>query len=347
MRKRVLIIGGLGFVGSRLVKKLITDYEINILDTGWFWEDLSKARFELNSGTGRTAQVFIGDIRNKTLVRRSMRGCDAVVHLACLSNDPSSELNPDLTKSINIDGNDAVIDVACNEKPERFIYASSSSVYGIQPPEVDVTEQIKLSPLTDYSKFKAVIENSVRLNTEHGYLNGIIVRPATVCGYSPRQRLDLVANIFVDQAINGDCIRVTGGDNYRPCLGISRMVDCYRFLLEGYLPELVGQTFNVGGPNYTVRDLAILVRDSVKRALGKTVDIQETTTNDNRSYRINSDKIKSFGFEPYDIQRDIQELIDSLYLYNNHKGTTNAPMLNLEKSKNIEVMKKLISEGLE
>lgn len=345
MRKRVLVIGGLGYVGSRLVQKLIRNYDINILDTGWFWEDIEEAKDVLSSGSGRSPQIFIGDMRDKAEVRRAMNGCHAAILLACISNDPSSDLDPKITESISCKGSKNVLDVACAAQLERFIYASSSSVYGIKT-ENDVIETLKLEPLTQYAELKVAIEKEVLYHTKHGFLNGIIVRPATVCGYSPRQRLDLVVNIFINQSLQNGKIVVTGGDNYRPNIGINRMTDCYQWLLEGYLPDLVGEIFNVGSTNYTVKELASLVQSGVKKLVGKDVEIEEIPTTDKRSYRLNSDKIKARGFEIYGIDRDIQELILTMSLYEQYKNTDTAPVLNLSKSSNIEVMKVLIEKGL-
>jgi len=345
-RKRILVAGGMGYVGSRLVPRLMRDYDVNILDTGWFWEKPEEARNYLGSGTGRYPQIFLGDMREIALIRRAMMGCDAAILLGCVSNDPSAELNQGLCQAINQGATGKFIQAVQENKLERFIYASSSSIFGIQPDDLQVVEDVAPAPLTLYSKLKLGSEKIINQRTQQGMINSIIVRPATLCGLSPRQRLDLVVNIFVDQAVNGDRIRVMGGDNYRPNLGISRMVACYEWLLKGDLPSLVGQTFNVGGPNYKVRELAELVQSRVNALLGKKVDIEETKTDDNRSYRINSDKIQSFGFEIYDIVRDIDELILHLDLYNREKGGPNQPMMNLSKSKNIEVMKQLIAGGL-
>lgn len=344
-RKKVLIVGGMGYVGSRLVQKLMRTYDVNILDMGWFWEDINQAKEVLSSGTGRSPQIFIGDMRDKAVVRRAMNGCQQVVLLACVSNDPSSDLDPKITESISCRGSKAVLDVACEARLERFIYASSSSVYGVKS-ESNVTEDLKLEPLTQYAELKVSIEKEVLYHTKHGFLNGIIVRPATVCGYSPRQRLDLVVNIFIEQSLKNGKIVVTGGDNYRPNIGINRMCDCYHWLLEGYLPDLVGQVFNVGSTNYTVRELAALVKKHVQLLLKKEIEIEDVPTEDKRSYRLNSDKIKKVGFPIYDITRDVEELILHLDLFKQYEGQPMAPVMNMTKSRNIDVMKALIEGGL-
>ena len=193
---RVLVTGGAGYVGSVLVPKLLdAGYKVRVLDLyiyGRHVLDIVKDHPNL--------EQIQGDIRDQALLKRVLPGCDAVLHLACISNDPSFELNPELGKSINYDAFGPLVDVAKDSGVRRFIYASSSSVYGLKD-EPNVTEELDLRPLTDYSKYKAMCEEVLLAKREPGFVP-LILRPATVCGYSPRLRLDLTVNILTNHAVN-------------------------------------------------------------------------------------------------------------------------------------------------
>src|SRR6478752_4674186 len=199
--KRVLVTGGAGYVGSSLVPKLLAaGYEVSILDLyiyGAVFADLA-----LNP---KLIEVK-GDLRNPSDVQRALSGCDAVVHLACISNDPSFDLNPDLGRSINYDCFRPLVKASKDAGVGRFIYASSSSVYGIKN-DANVTEDLPLEPLTDYSKYKAMCEEVLEQEREPGFV-GVTIRPATVCGYAPRLRLDLTVNILTNLAVSNGKITV-------------------------------------------------------------------------------------------------------------------------------------------
>ncbi len=239
-----------------------------------------------------------GDLRDAALLEKTIPGSDAVIHLACISNDPSYELDPALAKSINYDAFLPLVDISKASGVVRFIYASSSSVYGIKD-DPEVTEDLPLEPLTDYSKYKALCEQYLNDKAEDGFV-------ATVCGYAPRLRLDLTVNILTNHAINNGLITVFGGQQKRPNLHIRDMVNVYLFMLEQPADRIQRKIYNVGYENFKVIEIA----EKVKATLGSDVKIKVTPTDDNRSYHVNSDKIRNeLGFVPrYTIEDAIMEL---------------------------------------
>jgi nucleoside-diphosphate-sugar epimerase len=232
-----------------------------------------------------------GDLRDGDAVARALEGCDAVIHLACISNDPSYDLDPDLGKSINYDAFRPLVRASKGAGVKRFIYASSSSVYGIKE-EPNVTEDMTLEPLTDYSKFKMLCEQELEEEREQGFVT-CTIRPSTVCGYAPRLRLDLTVNILTNHAINNGKIIVFGGKQKRPNIHIKDMVGLYLFLLQCPDEKIDGQIFNAGYENFAVMEIAEMVRD----AIGEDVDIEVRPTDDNRSYHVSSEKMRrELGF---------------------------------------------------
>ena len=283
--KKIFITGGAGYVGSKLVPKLLDlGYEITVLDLMIYGEDVLVNHDKLKK--------IKGDIRDKPLLEELMPGHDAVIHLACISNDPSFELNPTLGKSINLDAFEPLVKISKKNKINRFIYASSSSVYGIKK-EKNVTEDMKLEPLTDYSKFKGDCEKILNSYKSEDFITTTI-RPSTVCGYARRQRLDLVVNILTNHAYHNRKIKVFGGDQLRPNVHIDDMVDSYLAVISAKDDKINGEIFNVGFKNQTVRELA----NDVKSIIGDDVTIDQTSSDDNRSYHVSSEKIKEIiGFE--------------------------------------------------
>jgi nucleoside-diphosphate-sugar epimerase len=297
---KVLVTGGAGYVGSGLIPKLLeAGHEVRVFDLYLYGE----AALAGVRGHARLSEVH-GDLRDAAAVSEAMRGMDAVIHLACISNDPSFELDAGLGKSINYDCFPGLIQAAKDAGVTRFIYASSSSVYGVKQEE-HVTENLSLEPLTDYSKFKAMCEEVLMDAREPGF-ETLILRPATVCGYSPRLRLDVSVNILTNHAVNNRVIRVFGGKQVRPNIHIDDMTDLYVKSLS--LPsELIdGKIYNAGYYNQTIDEIAETVRDVV----GTDVSINVEPTNDHRSYRINSDLIrKELGFAA---QRDVGTAVRDL-----------------------------------
>jgi nucleoside-diphosphate-sugar epimerase len=286
--KKVLVTGGAGYVGAVLVPKLLSKgYQVKVIDLYIYGEDV------LDSVKDHPNLVQVkGDIRNRELLETEITGYDTVIHLACISNDPSYELNPDLGKSINYDAFVTLVDVSKKSGVKRFIYASSSSVYGIKE-EQEVTEDLPLEPLTDYSKYKALCEE-VLIDAATDEFIVTVIRPSTVCGYSPRLRLDLTVNILTNHAINKGEITVFGGEQKRPNLHIEDMTDLYLFLLEQPEQKIHKKIYNVGYENFKVREIA----EKANKTLGGNIPIITTPSNDNRSYHVSSQKIKNeLGFE--------------------------------------------------
>jgi nucleoside-diphosphate-sugar epimerase len=305
--RKVLIIGGAGYVGSLLTARLLEEnYKVVVLDTFWYGDEYHKSIAHPN------LTLFKGDMRNLALVEESMNGCTDVIHLACISNDPSFDLDPALGKSINLDSFAPIVHAARRAGVERFIYGSSSSVYGIKSEE-SVTEELSLEPLTDYSRFKAECEE-ILLNENLKHMTSVIVRPATICGVSPRQRLDLVVNILAIHALEKGKIIVFGGKQFRPNLHINDMVRSYSHLLKSD-PQLIDRKiYNIGGRNLTLDEIAA----AVKTVVGEDVEISNLPTNDLRSYRVDSSKIgRELGFVPnYDVVHAVEDLKQA---YSTHK----------------------------
>ena len=255
-RGRVLVTGGAGYVGSALVPKLRAQgYEVVVLDL-YLYGDV----FADKVSDPGLVQVR-ADLRETERVADALTGCDAVVHLACISNDPSFDLDPTLGKSINYDCFRPLVRSAKDKGVRRFIYASSSSVYGVNDAP-EVTEDLPLKPLTDYSKYKAMCEEVLGSEREDGF-TCVTVRPATVCGYAPRLRLDLTVNIFTNLALSRDRITVFGGQQLRPNIHIDDMTDLYLQLLAAPEGTVDGKVWNAGYDNMKVLEIAELVREEV------------------------------------------------------------------------------------
>ncbi|MDA9696727.1 SDR family oxidoreductase [Candidatus Pelagibacter sp.] len=295
--KKIFITGGAGYVGSSLVPKLLSlGYKVTVFDLMIYGIDVLPDHENLT--------IVKGDIRNTELLEKNLIGIDIVIHLACISNDPSFELNPELGKSINYDAFEPLVQISLKNKVSRFIYASSSSVYGIKT-EQNVTEDMKLEPLTDYSKFKGECEKILNSYKSDQFITTTI-RPSTVCGFAKRQRLDLVVNILTNHAFHNREIKVFGGEQLRPNVHITDMVDSYLAVLDADPKKINGEIFNVGFKNQTVNELA----EDVKIVIGNDVKITNTKTNDNRSYHVSSQKIKDIlGFQTkYTIKDAVKDL---------------------------------------
>ena len=299
--RSVLVTGGAGYVGSVLVPKLLAaGHRVAVLDLFIYGDTLGAVADHPGLRQVR------GDLRDAAAVGDALQGCDSVIHLACISNDPSFELDPGLGKSINHDAFRPLVRAAKAAGVERFIYASSSSVYGIKE-DAEVTEDLELEPLTDYSKFKALCEEELLAERAPGFAV-LVLRPATVCGYSPRLRLDLTVNILTNHAVNNGKIRVFGGSQKRPNIHIADMTDLYLHCLAAPAEAIDGKIFNAGYENHPVMEIAEMVRDVVGG-----VPIEVVPTDDLRSYHVNSDKIRrDLGFAPaHTIEQAIGDLRDA------------------------------------
>ena len=297
--EKILVIGGGGYAGSRLIPALLETYEVRVLDTFWYGlECLGK--FESNP----SLEIVVGDMRNQELVKDALKGIDLVIHLACISNDPSFDLDPALGKSVNLDSFEPIVKMARKSGIKRFVYASSSSVYGIKS-EANVTEDLALEPLTDYSRYKAECENILLANTSNDFI-GTVLRPATLCGFSERQRFDLVVNILTNHAVNEGKIRIYGGEQFRPNLHLDDMVDAYLHIIRQPIEKVRDEIFNVGGANLTINEIA----ETVSQVTGVT-SFEYYETNDPRSYRVDSTKLEKFlDFKP---KRSVKNAVEDLF----------------------------------
>ena len=324
--KKIFITGGAGYVGAMLVPRLLKDgYEITVLDLMIYGENVLKKHEKLHK--------VKGDIRDVKLLNEIIPGHDAVIHLACISNDPSFELNPELGKSINLDAFEPLVQISIKANVKRFIYASSSSVYGIKQ-EKDVHEEMTLEPLTDYSKFKADCEK-ILAKYQSKTFTTVTVRPATVCGYSARQRLDVVVNILTNLAYHKREISVFGGNQLRPNIHMSDMVEAYVTMLKAPKEKIAGEIFNVGGENHTVLEIA----ETVKNVIGQDVKLIATPTNDNRSYHISSKKIRNaLNFIPkYTIAQAAEELKQAFDNGLLQDSLNNENYFNIKKMQNVKL----------
>ena len=300
--RKVLVTGGAGYVGSLLVPQLLGDgHKVTVLDTLWFGDGLLPADNE-------NLRVIGGDIRDPAKVAEAVKDQDAVIHLACISNDVSCQLDEALSTSINYDAFETLVIAAKAAGVRRFIYCSSSSVYGLSEAP-DVTEDHPLVPLTLYNKYKGMCEPLLFKHQAPDF-TCVTIRPATVCGYAPRMRFDLTVNIMTNHAVRKNAITVYGGKQRRPNLHIQDMCDVYRLLLGAPDHKIAGQTFNVGQQNLKVSEIAELIRQVVYQRFAKFVPITTTESQDNRSYHINSDKIfHVLGFKPrFTVEDAIRDL---------------------------------------
>lgn len=285
---KILVTGACGYVGTTLVPKLLArGDEVVAFDIMWFGNDLPPHP---------ALTVVRGDVRDTSSI--DLTGIDAIVHLASVANDPCGDLDPKLTWEISALATMQLADRAARAGIQRFVYASSGSVYGIKDEE-QVTEDLTLEPISEYNKTKMVAER-VMLSYA-GDMAVQIVRPATVCGPSPRMRLDVSVNMLTMQALTNGEITVFGGNQVRPNIHIDDITDLYLMLLDR--PELRG-IYNAGFENISILDIAKMVDAQVP------TKITVTASNDPRSYRINSDKLLATGFKPKKTVNDaIREII--------------------------------------
>jgi nucleoside-diphosphate-sugar epimerase len=299
----VLVTGGAGYVGCVLVPKLLdAGHRVVVYDLMLYGDEGLPSHPAL--------EVAVADLRDTARFAQALEGIDAVIHLACISNDPSFELDSELSRSINYDCFEPMVRASRAAGVRRFIYASTSSVYGVSDAP-EVTEEHPLVPLTDYNKYKGLCEPILLKYQAPGFTT-VIIRPATVCGYSPRMRFDLSVNILTNHAVNRGVITVFGGDQKRPNIHVDDIAELYVRLLD--LPDhlIAGETFNAGHQNHTINELAEMVRRVVERELpGRApIRIERTSTNDPRSYHVSSRKIaEALGFVP---RRTVEDAVKDL-----------------------------------
>jgi nucleoside-diphosphate-sugar epimerase len=286
---KILVTGGCGFVGTLLTKALLAEgHDIHVYDIMWFGNYLEDHP---------RLSITLGDVRNIESV--PIEGMDAVIHLANVANDPCSDLNSKLNWEVNVLATKLLVEKAIECGVRQFIYASSGSVYGYKDEE-HVTEELSLVPLSDYNKTKMISERVLL-----SYANDLlvqIVRPATVCGHSPRMRLDLSVNILASQAFNNQRITVFGGSQTRPNIHIRDMIGVYlHFLEQG---DSIQGIYNAGFENLSIMEIAERVSAKIQS------EIVVTESNDPRSYRLNSDKLLATGYrQQYKVDDAMEEVI--------------------------------------
>ena len=289
----VLVTGGAGYCGSVLVPQMLDmSYRVTVYDIQYYGCDFLPLE-------NPNLTVIQGDIRDIEKLEPLMADVDAVLHLACISNDASFELDENLSTSVNMDAFEPIVLAAKKAGVKRFVFASTSSVYGISE-EPDVKEDHPLVPLTLYNKFKGLCEPILFKHTDKNFI-GVVYRPATVCGYGPRQRLDLSVNILTNLAVNKGNITVFGGSQLRPNLHIQDYADLCKTLLEAPDEKIANEIFNCGYENMSIMKIAETVKKVVAEEFPDKdeIGIEVTSSDDLRSYHINSDKVTEvIGFKP-------------------------------------------------
>jgi nucleoside-diphosphate-sugar epimerase len=313
MKKNYLITGGAGYVGSVLTNRLASlGHNLTIVDTMWFGNNLK------NDSKVKIIKMDIRDIKNI-----SLKNIDAIIHLANIANDPSVEINPNLSWEINVMAGYQLLEKAKKEGVKKFIFASSGSVYGIKK-EKKVTENLPLVPLSTYNKTKMIFERVMFSNNTKMKLYSI--RPGTICGISPRMRWDLSVNILTLSALKNRNIRVFGGNQSRSNIHIQDMIRVYQFFLDKELPEGI---YNAAFEVYKIKEVAKLIQKKTK------AKIEYLNSNDRRSYSQNSEKLLNLGFKPnYSVNDAISEIIE---LYNQGLIKDSINGYNLEKMKKLKI----------
>ena len=324
--KNIFITGGAGYVGSALVPRLLDKgYNVTVYDL-FIYGDTLKEHPRLKK--------IKGDIRNREEMIEDVNGHDAFIHLACVSNDPSFDLDPALSRSINYEAFTNILDAVKLNNMRRFILASSTSQYGIKDTNIQVTEDIEPKPITDYAKYKLECEKLTKeADLEAEY---VFVRPATLCGYAPRLRLDLSINILTINALQNKIIKIFGGDQLRPALNIKDMARVYELMLEVHGEKINGEAFNVGYQNMSIREMAELIKSTIGYP---EIKFEVVPTNDYRSYHINSNKIKRvLGFEnKFTIEDAIKSLVEAYNQGLIKDGINNPVYHNLKQMKLINL----------
>ena len=328
---KVLVTGGAGYCGSLIVPMLLDEgYEVTVYDIMYYGDrHLPKANDRL--------RIVKGDIRDSKAFADACVGQDAVVHLACISNDASFVLDEELSTSVNLGAFEPMVVAAKAAGVKRFVYGSSSSVYGVSD-QPNVTEEHPLVPVTLYNKYKGMCEPLLTKHTDENFV-GVTFRPATVCGYAPRLRLDLSVNILTNHAVTNGKITVFGGDQMRPNLHVKDYAAAVSLFLRAPDDKIRDEIFNIGTQNMSIRDIADVVKKVVEDLYPErgTIDIVTTPSDDTRSYHINSDKIaRVLGFTPqFTVEDAIRDLVAAF-----RQGKIEAPMED-DWYYNIRTMKKI------
>ena len=334
INEKILITGGAGYVGSLLSDRLVNlGNKVVIYDTCYYGKNHIKETENL--------KLVKADIRDAVAFEKAVNGIDSVIHLACISNDPSFALNENLCKTINFDCFEDLVKISKKSGVNKFIYASSSSVYGFSDSE-NVTEEHPLVPLTLYNKFKGMCEPILEKYLDSNFI-GVVIRPATLCGYAPRCRLDLSVNILTNHAVNNKKILVLGGgEQKRPNLDIRDMCRAYETILGADEKLINNQIFNVSCGNKKIIELAGMVKTNVESFFNiSDIEIEiKSETIDKRSYHVNSDKIKNIlGFEPkYSVDDAIISLCEAFKEGNLPNSLTDKSYINVDVLKQNNVL---------
>ena len=276
--KKILVTGGSGYKGALLIKKLVKlNYKVINVDRNIF------GNYFLNHKNVKNYNIDIREID-----KINLKGVYACIHLASIANDPMTEINPSLSWETSVLGTKLLIENLIKYKVKKLIYASSGSVYGIKK-EKKVTEDLKLEPLSTYNKVKMATERVIISYKDK--INSVILRPATVCGFAPRMRLDVTVNMLTYQALKHNKITVFGGSQKRPNIHIDDILDIYLFFLKRKIKEV--EIYNVGFENLSILQMAKII----SKKIGADIKIVKNTY-DKRSYNLDSSKLLSLGFKP-------------------------------------------------
>ena len=310
---KIFITGGCGYVGTVLTNDLLKDnHEITVLDTQWFGNFLKP---------NNKLKIIKGNVQD--LSKISFKDFNCIIHLANIANDPGVELNQTLSWEVNALASQQLAEKAIEDGVDQIIYASSGSVYGVKS-EKDVTEELSLVPISAYNKTKMVSERV--LYSYKDYIKVHCIRPATVCGYSPRMRLDVSVNLLTMQALTKKKINVFGGSQTRPNINIHDMVGVYKHFIKN--KQIESGFYNAGFENISILDIA----KKVQRKINSEIVI--TSSNDPRSYRQNSDKLTATGFvQNFNVEDAIDEIIEKF---------NNGNLKDKEIYYNIKMMKKIL-----
>lgn len=306
--QKILVTGGFGYVGSRLVPHLLhLGHSVRVLDLmlyGTAGHDALKADSNFPQWSQRF-ELLQGDLREGTVVNKAVTGIDTIIHLAAISNDPTGEMDEVLTRQVNFDAIGQLLTLAKKAGVSRFINGSSSSVFGLKE-EQDITEILEPEPLTFYSKYKMLSEWLVIAAASNDFCT-VNIRPATICGYSPRQRFDLTVNKLTADALRKGIITVHGGQQRRPNIGMNDAINLYSLLTQMDQALINGKTFNFGFENHKIIDIARIIQAELSDL---PVEIQITNTLDQRDYHISSQKIlQELGYQPVSsIRAEVAEL---------------------------------------
>ncbi len=294
--KNILVTGGCGYVGSRLVPYLLSKgYKVSVLDSLIFGNNLTDFNFRL----------IKGDIRDKEKLNIATKNIDTIIHLAAISNDPTAELNPEITKEVNYDAVINLAEIAKKNNVKRLILASSSTLYGYQGEDIVLKEGDKLNPLTLYGKYKAESEEAAFKFADDNFVVTAL-RPGTVAGFSLRQRFDLIVNIFTNNAVVNHKLRIDGGKQKRPIINITDICRAYECMILAESSKIQKESFNVVGDNMTIEQIAKKVCEVIPNTTSYYVEVND----DRRSYFTSGDKIKNvLGFVPrFTVEDSIREL---------------------------------------